>query len=59
VTHGANILALTGLSPASGELVVVTAGKDRALRVVGTLQAPRLAAAAAEVPGRRHSHVRR
>jgi phosphohistidine phosphatase SixA len=41
VTHGANILALTGLSPASGELVVVTAGKDRALRVVGTLQAPR------------------
>jgi phosphohistidine phosphatase SixA len=41
VTHGANILALTGHSPASGELVVVSAGKDGALRVVGTLQAPR------------------
>ncbi len=30
VTHGANIFALTGLSPASGEIVVVKGGSDRA-----------------------------
>ena len=30
VTHGANILALTGVSPASGEIVVVKGGSDRA-----------------------------
>jgi phosphohistidine phosphatase SixA len=30
VTHGANILALTGVSPASGEIVVVKSGGDRA-----------------------------
>ena len=30
VTHGANILALTGISPASGEIVVVRGGSDRA-----------------------------
>ena len=29
VTHGANILALTGISPASGEIVVVKSGSDR------------------------------
>ncbi|NOJ49376.1 histidine phosphatase family protein [Bradyrhizobium archetypum] len=30
VTHGANIFALTGVSPASGEIVVVKGGSDRA-----------------------------
>ena len=30
VTHGANIFALTGISPASGEIVVVRGGSDRA-----------------------------
>ena len=30
VTHGANIFALTGISPASGEIVVVKGGSDRA-----------------------------
>jgi phosphohistidine phosphatase SixA len=29
VTHGANIQALTGISPASGEIVVVKGGSDR------------------------------
>jgi phosphohistidine phosphatase SixA len=33
VTHGANIFALTGISPASGEIVVVKGGSDRAERV--------------------------
>jgi phosphohistidine phosphatase SixA len=31
VTHGANIFALTGVSPASGEIVVVKGGSDRAV----------------------------
>jgi phosphohistidine phosphatase SixA len=30
VTHGANIQALTGISPASGEIVVIRGGNDRA-----------------------------
>jgi phosphohistidine phosphatase SixA len=30
VTHGANIAALSGISPASGEIVVVKGGSDRA-----------------------------
>jgi phosphohistidine phosphatase SixA len=30
MTHGANIQALTGISPASGEIVVVKGGSDRA-----------------------------
>lgn len=30
VTHGANILALTGVSPASGEIVIVKSGSGRA-----------------------------
>jgi phosphohistidine phosphatase SixA len=30
VTHGANIQALTGIQPASGEIVVVRGGSDRA-----------------------------
>jgi phosphohistidine phosphatase SixA len=33
VTHGANIFALTGVSPASGEIVVVKGGSDRAVPV--------------------------
>jgi hypothetical protein len=33
VTHGANIFALTGVSPASGEIVVVKGGSDRATPV--------------------------
>jgi phosphohistidine phosphatase SixA len=33
VTHGANIFAMTGVSPASGEIVVVKAGSDRAAPV--------------------------
>lgn len=31
VTHGANIFAITGVSPASGEIVVVRGGSDRAM----------------------------
>lgn len=33
VTHGASILALTGISPASGEIVVVKGGSERATSV--------------------------
>ncbi|MCA6114313.1 histidine phosphatase family protein [Bradyrhizobium sp. WSM 1738] len=33
VTHGANISALSGISPASGEIVVVKGGSDRAAPV--------------------------
>ena len=33
VTHGANIFALTGVSPASGEIVVVKGGSDRAVPI--------------------------
>jgi hypothetical protein len=40
VTHGSNILALTGRSPASGEAVVVTVGGDGALTVAGSLEPP-------------------
>jgi broad specificity phosphatase PhoE len=39
VTHGANIQALTGHQPASGEIVVVAPGGG-ALRVVGRIPAP-------------------
>jgi hypothetical protein len=31
VTHGANIFALTGISPASGEIVVVGSGSGEAV----------------------------
>jgi broad specificity phosphatase PhoE len=41
VTHGNNIRALTGHSPASGEVVVVSVAADGALKVAGTLQARR------------------
>ncbi len=40
VTHGANILALTGHHPASGEIVVVTAQSDGTLRTIGRLPVP-------------------
>jgi phosphohistidine phosphatase SixA len=40
VTHGANILALTGHHPASGEIVVVTARPDGTLRTIGRLPVP-------------------
>ena len=33
VTHGANIFAMTGVSPASGEIIVVKGGSDRAAPV--------------------------
>ena len=37
VTHGANILALTGISPASGEIVVVRSGRGGSSESVGRL----------------------
>ena len=37
VTHGANIQALTGHSPAGGEIVVVSVGADGSLQMVGSL----------------------
>jgi phosphohistidine phosphatase SixA len=40
VTHGANIRALTGHSPASGEIVVVAPGADGMVRVVGRIPVP-------------------
>jgi hypothetical protein len=40
VTHGENIAALTGTSPAPAEIVVVAAGgDDGALRVIGSIAA--------------------
>ena len=39
VTHGSNIMALTGRNPASGEAVVVSLGPEGALRVEGTFLA--------------------
>jgi len=38
VTHGANIQALTGYSPAPGETVVVSAQANGSLRVLGSLR---------------------
>lgn len=37
VTHGANIAALTGISPASGEIVVVRSGSGGSSKPVGRL----------------------
>jgi phosphohistidine phosphatase SixA len=37
VTHGANIAALTGISPASGEIVVVRKGSSGSIESVGRL----------------------
>jgi phosphohistidine phosphatase SixA len=41
VTHGANIQALTGVDPALGEIVVVAAGSDGAIREIGRIPAAR------------------
>jgi phosphohistidine phosphatase SixA len=40
VTHGENIRALTGRSPATAEIVVVAPGADGTLREIGSLAAP-------------------
>jgi phosphohistidine phosphatase SixA len=40
VTHGANIQALTGDNPDSGEIVVVATGADGAIREVGRIPVP-------------------
>ncbi len=40
VTHGANISALTGISPASGEMVVARIGADGAIAPVGRIPPP-------------------
>ena len=40
VTHGANIRALTGISPASGEIVVARLGADGTLEPVGRIPPP-------------------
>ncbi len=40
-THGANILALTGISPASGEIVVVAPNGVAPPRVIGRIPVPR------------------
>jgi len=37
VTHGANIQALTGITPASGEIVVVRSGSGGSSERVGRL----------------------
>jgi phosphohistidine phosphatase SixA len=41
VTHGANIQARTGQNPASGEIVVVAAGPDGTIQVVGRIPIPK------------------
>jgi phosphohistidine phosphatase SixA len=40
VTHGANISAITGIAPASGEIVVVGIGADGAIEPVGSISPP-------------------
>ena len=40
VTHGENIRALTGRSPATAEIVVVSMGAEGAIRDIGSLPAP-------------------
>ena len=40
VTHGANIQALTGRSPSSGEMVVLSIGPDGSLHEMGSLAVP-------------------
>jgi hypothetical protein len=40
VTHGANIQALTGYNPASGEIVVVAPRSDGTMREIGRLPVP-------------------
>jgi phosphohistidine phosphatase SixA len=41
VTHGANIQALTGRNPSSGEMVVVSTSADGSLQEMGSLAVPR------------------
>lgn len=41
VTHGANIRALTGISPASGEIVVVAIRAGESIEVIGRIPPPR------------------
>ena len=40
VTHGANIQALTGSNPASGEIVVAAVTRDGAIREIGRIPVP-------------------
>ena len=40
VTHGANIVAFVGVSPAMAELVILTPQGDRTFTVAGRLPAP-------------------
>jgi phosphohistidine phosphatase SixA len=40
VTHGANIRALIGISPASGEIVVVAIGVDGSIEPIGRIPPP-------------------
>ncbi|HSC62204.1 MAG TPA: histidine phosphatase family protein, partial [Caldimonas sp.] len=40
VTHGENIAALTGRSPAPAEIVVVSSDAGGALHVIGAVTAP-------------------
>lgn len=42
VTHGANILALSGISPQSGEIVVVAPSAGRDLQVIGRIPVQKL-----------------
>ena len=41
VTHGANISALTGISPASGEMVVVRISADGTIEPIGRIPPPK------------------
>ena len=41
VTHGANIQALTGSNPASGEIVVAAVTPDGAIREIGRIPVPK------------------
>lgn len=49
-THGSTTVALTGVSPATGEMVVLTPQADGGFRVAGRLQVSRSPAAAAGTP---------
>jgi phosphohistidine phosphatase SixA len=40
VTHGANIQALSGVNPASGEIVVVASDSDETVREIGRIPVP-------------------
>jgi len=38
VTHQVNITSLTGIYPASGEMIIVRRGEGDKLKVLGTIQ---------------------